>query len=264
MEHKNHITNPAFKEGILEALGYKIDELPEEEKDRIVKDVEENWWFCGGKDTQPESEIQCPYDQKEWYRLWTHYFGDKQMPPTTGWCVCRQDGLRYNLYITDGNRIITIGSVCMYQFLPRIARQVKEKRCEECRIPHQNRKDNYCSECRIIRKRQQREAEKERKRNEERAKMEEAIQKRIEEHKREMERRKRDEEQKRYEEEQQQARQCRCGGWKRPEYPVCWECHQKELSNMSEMDKKKYLCACGKRKKPQYTTCWICYEKGRE
>lgn len=258
MEHKNKITNPAFREGILEALGYKVDELPVEEKDRIVQDVEENWWFCGGRDTQPDSETPCPYDQKEWARLWEHYFGNRPMPDPTEWCVCLQDGLRYNLFISDGNRVITIGSVCMYQFLPRIARQVKERRCEECHQVHKNRKDNYCSECRIARKRRQEEEEIEQKRQQEKEAHQRWVKEVIEK-----ERKRQEEEQKRQEEERK-ARQCRCGCWKRPEYPVCWKCRQETLAKMTEMDKKKFLCGCGRGKKPQYLKCWTCHEKDRK
>lgn len=270
MDFTNKITNPAFREGIMEALGFQVDDLSLEAKGRIIRDVEENWWFCGGRDTQPESETPCPYNTKEWATLWRHYHGNKPMPDACRFCVCRQDGLRYNLFITDGPRVITIGSVCMYQFLPRIAGQIKSKYCEHiiggkrCMEPHRNRKDNYCKECRPMVK-EEREAEEERKKQEEKQEREREEQmewrERMERERERREEREREEEKER----ERRVRQCECGMVKAPYLPQCYHCHQKklrqrqeELNQMTPQQRKAIQCACGKLKKPQFLTCWGC------
>lgn len=260
-EHRNCITNPAFREGILEALGYKVDDLPLDEKDAIIKDVEENWWFCGGRDTKPDCETQCPYDEGAWRRLWRHYFGEKPMPDARQFCVCLQDGLRYNLYITDGVRVIIIGSVCVNQFLPRIASQVKEtkkkKQCDRCMKPHKNRKDNYCKPCRILNKKD----------DERRIKEEYEQSLRIQAERQAIIAREREAEHKRLveirrQEEERRLRICQCGCGKLPQYPLCYACSERkkkeDIAKMTDQQKKAFLCECGAKKKPQFPTCWSC------
>ena len=245
----NNIINPAFREGIVRALA-ACDErdLSADAKERIIKDVEENWWFCGGRDTEPDSDAQCPYDTIEWERLWVYYHGSRDMPITSTECVCLQDGLRYNLFITDGKRVITIGSQCMYQFLPRIAGQVKQKHCSRCMKAHKNRKDNYCNECRILNIQEEHES----------------VIRKVQQA--EQEQRERDEEIRRRvvklqeEEKDRQARVCGCGGWKRPEFPRCWDCREKYVASLSDVQKKALLCACGKTKKPSFTKCYGCFK----
>ena len=244
-EQRNRITNPAFREGILEALGYKVDDLPLERKDAIVKDVEENWWFCGGRDTRPTSDTPCPYNTQIWERVWRHQFGERSMPNATEFCVCRQDDLRYNLYITDGQRILVIGSRCMYQFLPKVAKQVKEKRCELCMNVHKNRRDNYCDDCRIVIKER-----------EKRRVVEEYEQKLAEQARRNAE------------EAERQTRVCECGMEKAPHFPQCYHCHQRKmreqqerLKQMTPQQRKAIECACGKPKQPHFPTCWSCWKR---
>lgn len=254
-EHHNRITNPAFREGFLEALGYKVDDLSLEQKNAIIEDVEKNWYFCGGRDTKPDSETPCPYDTKAWKRLWEHHFGNKPMPDSCEYCVCRQDGLRYNLFITDGQRTVTIGSVCMYQFLPRIASQVKAKHCDRCMKTHKNRKDNYCKDCRIWWKKEE----------ERRVQAEYEQSLRNEQERQALITRLRQEEKQK--EEERRARLCECGCIKQPQFPVCYLCHQKKererqerVSQMTPQQKKAFICSCGKPKKPQFMTCWGCRE----
>lgn len=243
MELHNRITNPAFREGILEAMGYKMKEVPLEEREAMIKDIEENWWFAGGRDTKPDSGTACPYDVNAWKKLWEHYFGQKPMPDTCEFCVCRQDGLRYNLYVTNGERVIIIGSVCMYQFLPRIARQVKEKRCDRCMKPHKNRSNNYCKPCRVVVK------------EEEKRRVQEEYERRL------LISQEREAERKR-QEEARRARICQCGCGKLPQYPVCYVCSKRkkseEMNRLTPQQKKAMFCSCGAKKKPQFVTCWGC------
>jgi hypothetical protein len=151
----------------------------------------------------------------------------------------------------------------MFQFLPKQAKQLKTslgKRCDNCQAPHQNRKDNYCKACRPIVKARQ--VEEEQRVAEEEWRVAEEERRVAEE-----ERRERDEElrcrvAKRQEEERErQARVCGCGGWKRPEFPRCWDCRVKYLGGLSETQKKVLLCACGKGKKPGFTHCYGCFQK---
>jgi len=243
----NHITFESFKRGLLQELGHKPEELSPEEKDAIIREVEENWWFCGGQDTR--SGLHSTYDHDDvgetqsinkeillrWEALWNYYFPNYSMPEPTEICVCGKKHLRYNCYITDGNveTVIMTGRVCIQQFLPKLADNMNAKHCDDCMKPHKNRKDNYCNDCRLQRKEEEKREEQER-------------------------------EEKRQEEEKERlARICACGGRKEPEYPRCWNCHTKWRSSMTEMEKKKFICSCGKTKQPGFTKCFACHQASR-
>jgi len=261
----NHITYHAFRRGIIEELGYKEDELSDEVKDAIIKDVEKNWWFCGGQDTRLENELNNEEDGttvsdrvlKQWRELWRHYFGNEEMPSATPTCICKQKGLRYNCFITNGVKVLIIGRICMLQFLPKQAKEAKDassKHCSRCNTVHRNRKDNYCNDCRSLIK-----AEQEMERYNEEKKEWERL--RREQEQRDMEFRRRAVEvmkQQEEEKKERERRQCGCGGWKPPQYPECWDCRKKRLDSLSETEKKKVLCPCGKMKRPQFATCWVC------
>ena len=281
------ITYDKFCDGMLEALDYKVAELSKDQKKEICKEIEEKWWFCGGRDTRSDAtELYSHGDEGEqrsicqtvldrWEKLWKHYFGERMMPTSSETCLCKQGGLRYNCYITDGTRILTIGRICMIQFLPNQADGMNSKRCERCMKPHKNRKDNFCSSCRVLNAKEEAE-EKERVRLEEeemaRAEAEERERVRLESVRVEREQanerlrvrletlRQERERQAviKAEEAERMARQCGCGGWKKPEYPSCWNCRQKKMNGMTEMEKKKCLCVCGKTKQPQFAKCFTC------
>lgn len=256
----NHITYERFKEGLLRALGHHPKELTPEEQEAIIRHVEENWWFCGGQDTR--SGMNSSYDRDQmgetgsvspevllrWKALWHHYFPHHEMPEPTEECVCGHSHLRYNCYITDGNirTVITTGRICIQQFLPKLAKRMNGKRCDDCKQPHRNRNDNYCNDCRLRRKEERWRAEEQRAQEER-------------QRERERERKRQEEERKRQEEEKERlARTCDCGRKKEPTYPRCWTCHAKRVSSMTSTDKKKLLCACGKGKQPQYDRCFQC------
>jgi hypothetical protein len=280
----NHITFERFKRGLVELiLDRRIEEVSDEEQDAVIREVEEKWWFCGGRDTKADAHDHEKDDGeansvpdatlKTWERLWKHYWGDEPMPESDSKCVCEQHGLRYNCFITDGHQVVVVGRVCLKQFLPRQARGMTSHLCEDCMKPHRNRKDNYCNECREKKKQEEKEEE-ERKERERDEAMREWV--RLEREKLELRRRitcacgawksadhpicaeclqKR---QQREEEEMRRRITCFCGARKREEYPRCWDCHQKSLKDMTAMEKKMLLCRCGKKKKPQYATCFNC------
>jgi hypothetical protein len=248
-------------------LGYEEDELSNEVKDRIIKDVEQNWWFCGGRDTHIENDedeehgsIVSEAQLAKWEALWEHYFPGRAMPEPSHECVCNKGGLRYNCFITNGKKVLIIGRVCLKQFLPKQHQEAKEatsKRCDRCKAVHRNRKDNYCNDCRSLIK-----AEQEMERYNEEKKEWERL--RREQEQRDMEFRRRAVEvmkQQEEEKKERERRQCGCGGWKPPQYPECWDCRKKRLDSLSETEKKKVLCPCGKMKKPQFATCWSCRGK---
>ena len=274
----NHITYWAFRRGLIRQLGYEEDELSNEAKDRIIKDVEQNWWFCGGRDTHIENDedeehgsVVSEAQLAKWEALWEHYFPGRAMPEPSHECVCNKGGLRYNCFITNGKRVLIIGRVCLTQFLPKQHQEAKDavaKRCDRCKEVHRNRKDNLCKKCRPIVMMEKRvEEARERKRVEEEEK-----------------RRHHEEEKKREEtgmrsflndttllkrmnkvEEQKKDTQCGCGMEKAPYFPQCYYCHEKKLreqqdrlKQMSPEQRKAVVCACGKTKKPQFVTCWSC------
>ena len=165
MEQQNHITYWRFREGICQVQG--LDEkASEEEKDKVIKEIETKWWFCGGRDTRIDLDIEDeegettsipPHVLEEWEQLWKHTFPDHPMPSAEDTCICDKKGLRYNCYITDGVNVIIIGRVCLRQFLPRQAHKMNHRRCDQCRAPHLNRKSRLCNECRFREKEKKRE-----------------------------------------------------------------------------------------------------------
>ena len=254
--HHNHITYSRFREGICELFG--LDEhASDEEKDTVIETIETKWWFCGGRDTRIELDINddegeaaslSPKVLERWEKLWKYYFPTTPMPEAVNTCVCNKSGLRYNVFITDGKEVIIIGRICLIQFLPQQAKRMNSKRCERCMKPHKNRKDNHCREC-----------QEQRKEEEERRFREETEQRLREQRERERERLRQLQQ-----EAEIRARTCKCGAAKQREYPQCYFCSQKkkrqEYDMMSPQQRKAFFCSCGKSKKPQFSTCWICRE----
>jgi hypothetical protein len=246
-EQHNHITYWRFREGICQAL--ELDEkASDEEKDALIRMIETKWWFCGGRDTRVDLDSNDDEGEKdsvpehilaEWARLWRHYFPDTPMPEADNECVCSKRGLRYNVYITDGEQVIIIGRICLRQFLPRQAEKMNSKRCDRCFKPHQNRKDNYCKACRILNKK-----------DEERRVKEEYEQRLLEQARQQAE------------EAQERARWCECGMPKQPQYAQCYYCSERkkkeEIEKMTPQQRKAMFCQCGAKKKPQFPTCWSC------
>jgi len=68
----------------------------------------------------------------------------KKLPEYEDKCICGHPIIK-NCYITDGRRILVLGSCCVEKFMPNGIK----RRCSECHQPHRNRKINKCNECRI-------------------------------------------------------------------------------------------------------------------
>lgn len=283
----NHITFERFKRGLIELiLERRIEEISGEEQDAVIREVEEKWWFCGGRDTQADAHDHEKDDGeansvpdatlKAWERLWKHYWDDEPMPESCSRCVCDQHGLRYNCFITDGHQVVVVGRVCLKQFLPRQAKGMTSHLCEDCMKPHRNRKDNYCNECREKKQREEKEEE-ERKQKERYEAMREMF--RLESEQLEIKRRITcfcgarksadypscmeclQERQQREEEEMRRRCVCSCGARKRADYPSCMECLQMRQKREEEEMLKRITCSCGARKKEEYPRCWDCHQK---
>lgn len=69
---------------------------------------------------------------------------DEDLPEFEPTCICGHK-IRSNTYITDGVRILVLGSNCAKKFLGLN----KEKFCCECQCKHRNSKDNTCKKCRL-------------------------------------------------------------------------------------------------------------------
>jgi len=278
-KHRNCLYYDKFREGIWNR--FELTMASQEEKNALIRTIETKWWFCGGQDTyshlhrarDDRGEIGSVDDKTlaDWARLWKRYFPNEEMPERESACVCDKEGLRYNLFITDGKDVLVIGRVCLKQFLPRQAQKMDARRCERCVEPHKNRKDNYCNACRIDIK----EEEKKRVAEEyERALM---LQQEREAERREQMRREWEEQMRRWQEEREakeqedredaerRARVCECGFEKHPQFPTCYLCHQRKakeqqaiLDKMPLQQQRMFRCSCGKPKKPQFATCWSC------
>ena len=270
-----------FREGIIREFGIPST-ASIEEKDAVIEMIERDWFFCGGCDIRTRNQslnrhwgdgsTSIPPEVLEtWAGLWRHYFPSREMPEPVDECVCKQANLRYNCFITDGDRIIVIGRICMLQFLPVQAKGMMSRRCERCYKPHRNRKDNFCKECRILiqeekeaeenQQRLKKRIEEQQLRNyEERLRREEEFKAQMEmaelAHKREEQRLKRLKEEDELREEAK--KRCDCGKMKKPQFPMCWGCRVKHIASFTPLQRLKYMCPCGKMKKPEYPICWGC------
>jgi hypothetical protein len=68
----------------------------------------------------------------------------KKLPDYESNCVCGHPIIK-NCYITDGRRILVLGSCCVEKFIPSGLKRV----CSKCNKPHRNIKINKCNDCRI-------------------------------------------------------------------------------------------------------------------
>lgn len=241
-----------FREGLI--LYFGLLHSSKEEQDCKIQEVEEKWWFCGGCDTRSEFDEKDNEDQgesqsvseevlKRWSDLWKHYFPNRPMPQPTEVCVCKQKHLRYNCYITDGNEVIIIGRICMYQFIKK-AKDYMKKKCSKCFQTHRNRNNNYCKDCRIIVKKEEEQKKKEeedKQREEERKQRQKEIDKAFEELTIKMKK-----------EEEERKFKCYCGKKKQPGYDECRDCFIILTT-----------CSCGNRKLKRFEFCSTCYCKKR-
>ncbi len=66
----------------------------------------------------------------------------KPLPPKNHRCICGHK-IRNNIFISNGENILSLGSSCFQKFCPKTV-----KLCEDCGYKHRNRKDNICNKCR--------------------------------------------------------------------------------------------------------------------
>jgi hypothetical protein len=92
-----------------------------------------NWKYCGG-------------NSGSHYNYFKLCFPILPNIPFEDFCVCGVS-IHEQCYITDGNKFIVVGNVCIKNFLEKSGRT-----CEECASPHRNSRDNFCNECRKKRK----------------------------------------------------------------------------------------------------------------
>ena len=59
-------------------------------------------------------------------------------------CACGHE-IKENCYITNGDRVIVLGNVCVKRFLPE---NLAGRNCSVCGCRHKNRKVNKCNDCR--------------------------------------------------------------------------------------------------------------------
>jgi len=91
-----------------------------------------NWSYCGGR-----KEGSC----LKYFRL---KFPNRELPAHNSNCVCGHT-IKDNRYITDGERILILGSCCIKRFMPLGTART----CEVCNNRHRNRIVNRCNHCRI-------------------------------------------------------------------------------------------------------------------
>lgn len=117
--------------------------------DEQIKEVQEKWWFCGGRahykiESSGNIEDFIYPEYLWWESYFKQYFPNEPLPDQIDECVCHTKIL-YNCYITDGNEVLIIGRCCKNHFIVNSG-----KTCSRCRKSHRNKKDNYCDDCRIL------------------------------------------------------------------------------------------------------------------
>src|ERR1700744_1157849 len=93
-----------------------------------------NFLYCGGT---PDGDTQ----------YWERYKDGHPTliePAFTTICICGASGLVKNYYVSDGTKVIAIGSECIRKFI----RDGRSHHCNVCNIVHRNRSDNLCTACR--------------------------------------------------------------------------------------------------------------------
>jgi hypothetical protein len=94
------------------------------------------WWYIGGTDDEGISyHILCIKSNPE---MFLHL----ELPPPISECVC-EHWIKYNHWITDGEKVLVVGSCCRLQFF------ASGRNCGICHSPHLNRTVNRCNKCRM-------------------------------------------------------------------------------------------------------------------
>ena len=98
------------------------------------------------KRIQHSSFKVCGSNTGEGVEQFKKVFPNREIPERKNSCICGHT-INKNYYITDGDVILVLGSVCIKRFKTNM-----HSSCENCGIPHKNRKDNKCKKCRVIEK----------------------------------------------------------------------------------------------------------------
>jgi len=96
-----------------------------------IADLEKDWRYFGGDKKKDLALFKILKDK------------DEELPEFQSKCICGHK-IKTNSYITDGERILILGTNCARKFLGLN----KPKNCLECGLYHRNSKDNRCTDCR--------------------------------------------------------------------------------------------------------------------
>ena len=93
-----------------------------------------DWRYCGGETGHRQKDFHLSQPGRE--------------PPNhEDECVCGHL-IRENCYITNGDRVIVLGNVCVKRFLPP---EKSGRNCSDCGCRHNNLKVDLCNVCRKLR-----------------------------------------------------------------------------------------------------------------
>lgn len=116
--------------------------------DMVPSDLN-GWWYIGGEERDTDGDGDAVTT--------TRYFDlvKKNNPgliasleplPRSNECVCCHE-IKYNHWITDGTKVLVIGSCCKKQFAESYG-VASGRNCDICHDAHKNRKVNRCNKCR--------------------------------------------------------------------------------------------------------------------
>tara|TARA_R110001592_G_scaffold326906_3_gene607901 strand:- start:168 stop:611 length:444 start_codon:yes stop_codon:yes gene_type:complete len=91
-----------------------------------------DWFYCGG------DALGRPLNK------FKKMFPKRRQPSHKDKCVCGHD-IKENCYITNGERFITLGNICIKKFIDK---NINVKTCSLCNAPHKNIKVDRCNNCR--------------------------------------------------------------------------------------------------------------------
>lgn len=158
-ESNNESNKTIAKTGL--NINYKIDCLSKKFKRGLElhgltpeKLITDKWYYCGStrwsnikqkkkkkeKYTIHKEGYYCNINEDDYFK---QKYPNRERPEYNNKCIC-SNYIKINCYITNGDRIITLGSCCIRKFMPDLLK----KTCKVCNAKHHNRTVDKCNVCR--------------------------------------------------------------------------------------------------------------------
>ena len=136
---KSKIYKRFIEDGILELI--------------TLEDFISNWRYIGGtknlSDLDDETLIKKNIQHEEYlFRVYGINYLNIDYNKLKTHCVCNTS-IKQRIFISDGNRVITIGNECVVSFFEEECKKNIKQKCTICGEYHKNRLGTLCNDCRI-------------------------------------------------------------------------------------------------------------------